>query len=89
VSARRAAEDKPIVPVSTNSDDGTGFPALAPNDSSYERDLVKRILAWAAGYPHFDAGFAEKMQNQIDAGRPLSSGQVRALENIIREWRVD
>ena len=89
VGARRAAEDEPIVPESTDPAFDSAAPAPVANDSSYALELVERILLWAHENPRFETDFVEDIRQKIYDGWRLTDAQVGALERIIRQWRVD
>ena len=58
-------------------------------DHSYE-DKVHAILEWAhETQTDFDTELAENCRDTLESGRDLSTGQERAIDNIIRGFKID
>lgn len=54
-------------------------------------EMVYQILDFFDFRPeiNFDDSFVIKMKTQLDNGNTLSVNQAKALENIIRGWKID
>ncbi len=50
--------------------------------------LIDRILAWAEVNKRFNAGFVIEMKERLRRGESLTQGQIKALHNIIKRWRI-
>jgi hypothetical protein len=53
-------------------------------------DKIEAILEWhREESKDFDPSFVLDLQEKIEDGRDLSEGQEKALDNIIKKWKVD
>jgi hypothetical protein len=49
------------------------------------QDMLHRILRWAACQKRFDPTFVNRL---LQVGKPLSEGQLQAVENIVDKFNI-
>ncbi len=61
---------------------------MNPTEKRRLERLLATILDWSDDHSEFDPGFVVLMQEKLEKSGWLSQGQVQALENICKQWRI-